>query len=64
MYIYASVDKINFDVIKRTGKSIGKRGSGDSDFVKLIKDGASGQDGSVDSVSGVKLLKFKYELKP
>lgn len=63
-FIYASVDEINFYVIEKTGKSLAFRGPGDSSFVKMIKDGASGKDSSPDSVSGVKLLKFEFELKP
>ena len=64
VYIFTSFDKMNFDVIEKTGKSLASRGPGDSSFVKMIKDGASGQDGSADSVKGVKLLKYEFELKP
>lgn len=64
VYIFMSFDKMNFDVIEKTGKSLASRGAGDSSFVKLIKDGADGTDSSSSSVKGVKLLKYEFELKP
>tara|TARA_B100000575_G_C23017706_1_gene586091 strand:+ start:77 stop:802 length:726 start_codon:yes stop_codon:yes gene_type:complete len=64
IYVFSSFDKMNFDVIEKTGKSLASRGPGDSSFVKLIKDGADGTDSSSTSVKGVKLLKYEFELKP
>lgn len=64
LYVFASYDKMNFDIIEEMGKSLSTRGPGDSEFSSLVKDGAAGKNRSAKSVSGVSLYKYEFELKP
>ena len=64
VYVFASYDKMNFEMIEEMGKSLSTRGPGDSEFSSMVKEGASGKNRSAKSVSGVTMYKYEFELKP
>jgi hypothetical protein len=65
LFFFGSRDKLDFTALTELGKSLAStRGSAQDEFSKLINDGASGKSRSAKSTSGVKLIKFEFELVP